>query len=220
MNIFVLHWKPRKAARWHVDKHICKMIIETCQLLYTAHWIHFYPHLKQYKSAVALSKAQKQLSVPEYMLSAPICQTTKEPTYRPCHIFHPCAKWTRACNGNYRWLATLGRELAREYRFRFHKEHSCEAHVEWLYANMPPTIQRFPRRPFVMAMAPEYKNSKNPIVSYRHYYRTAKKELLKYTGRHPPHWLAVTTARPSATVSSMSAATVSAARPFVSSISS
>ena len=55
MNIFVLHWKPRKAARWHVDKHICKMIIETCQLLYTAHWIHFYPHLRQYKSVVALS---------------------------------------------------------------------------------------------------------------------------------------------------------------------
>jgi len=193
MNIFVLHWKPRKAARWQVDKHIIKMILETCQLLYTAHWILFYPELRQYKSAVALSKAQKQLSVPDYMLSAPMCQTTKEPTYRPCHTYHPCAKWTRACNGNYRWLATLGRELAREYRFRFHKEHSCEAHVEWLYANMPPTIQRYPRRPFVMAMAPEYQISKNPIVSYRHYYRTAKKEFLKYTGRHPPHWLAVST---------------------------
>ena len=63
MNIFVLHWKPRKAARWHVDKHIVKMILETCQLLYTAHWIHFYPHLKQYKSAVALSKAMLNASL-------------------------------------------------------------------------------------------------------------------------------------------------------------
>jgi len=189
MNIFILHWNPRKAARWHLDKHVVKMILETAQLLYTAHWVLFYPDLKQHKSVMALSKAQKQLPVPEYMRTAPLCETTQEPTYRPCHTHHPCAKWARTCNGNYRWLAELGRELAREYRFRFKKTHSCEAHVEWLYANMPPTIQRYPRRPFIMAMAPEYRISKNPIVSYRHYYRTAKHELLKYTGRHEPHWL-------------------------------
>lgn len=188
MNIFALHWKTRKAARWHLDKHVVKMILETCQLLYTAHWAAYFPHLLEQKSAVGLSKAQKQLSVPECMTSAPRCQTTNEPSYRPCHIHHPCARWARATAGNYRWLADLGRELAREFRYRFHKVHSCEAHIEWLSNHVPP-IQEGERQPFAMAMAAEYQISKNPIVSYRHYYRTSKSSLLKYTGRRMPHWI-------------------------------
>jgi hypothetical protein len=191
MNIFVLHWKQRKAARWHVDRHVVKMLLETCQLLYTAHWVLAYPHLRECKSAVALSREQKKLEVPEYMWSAPICETTGKPTYRPCHVWHPCAKWTRVCSGNYLWLAKLGQELAREFRFRFKKEHSCEKHIEWLAENLPLTIRMFPRRGFAIAMDAQYKISKDPIVCYRNYYRTSKKErgLVKYTGRQVPHWL-------------------------------
>lgn len=119
MNIFILHWNPRKCAKWHGDKHCIKMLLETCQLLYTAHWILYYPELRQYTSAIALSRQQKQLEVPDYMWLAPVNNTTNEPGYRPCHIHHPCAKWTRVCSGNYLWLAELGLELAREYTFRF-----------------------------------------------------------------------------------------------------
>jgi len=36
MNIFFLHWKPKKAARYHLDRHVVKMILETMQLLCTA----------------------------------------------------------------------------------------------------------------------------------------------------------------------------------------
>jgi hypothetical protein len=191
MNIFVLHWKQRKAARWHVDKHVIKMLLETCQLLYTAHWVLFYPQLRECKSVIVLSKTQKQLSIPEYMLMAPICESTKQPTYRPCHVLHPCAKWTRVCSGNYLWLAKLGIELAREYRFRFGKVHSCEKHIVWLNNNLPPSIKHFPRRKFAIAMNEQYIISKNPIICYRHYYRTSKQErgLIKYTNRHTPHWL-------------------------------
>ena len=39
MNIFFLHFNPRKAAEYHCDKHVVKMILETAQLLYTAHWV-------------------------------------------------------------------------------------------------------------------------------------------------------------------------------------
>ena len=39
MNIFFLHFAPRRAAEYHCDKHVVKMILETAQLLYTAHWI-------------------------------------------------------------------------------------------------------------------------------------------------------------------------------------
>ena len=39
MNIFYLHREPDIAAQMHVDKHCVKMILETCQLLSTAHRI-------------------------------------------------------------------------------------------------------------------------------------------------------------------------------------
>lgn len=37
MNIFFLDKDPKKAAEYHVDKHVVKMILETAQLLSTAH---------------------------------------------------------------------------------------------------------------------------------------------------------------------------------------
>ena len=39
MNIFVLSVIPREAAKYHCDKHVVKMILETAQLLYCAHWV-------------------------------------------------------------------------------------------------------------------------------------------------------------------------------------
>jgi hypothetical protein len=40
MNIFFLSLDPTEAARLHCDKHVVKMILETAQLLYTAHWMY------------------------------------------------------------------------------------------------------------------------------------------------------------------------------------
>jgi hypothetical protein len=39
MNIFMLSWDPAECARFHCDKHVVKMIIESAQLLYSAHWL-------------------------------------------------------------------------------------------------------------------------------------------------------------------------------------
>lgn len=198
MNIFVLHPNQHKAARWHVDKHVVKMLLETTQLLYTAHWVLFYPELQTYKSAVALSRAQKKLEVPEYMWQAPDCEASGEPGYRPCHVWHPCAKWARASSDNYLWLAKLGLELAKEFTFRFKKEHSCEKHIKWLYDNLPLDIEMGPILNFAIAMDNQYKISKDPIVCYRHFYRTSKAErgLIKYTGRNMPHFLRGTRTSP------------------------
>jgi hypothetical protein len=40
MNIFYLHPVPAIAAGMHCDKHVGKMLIETCQLLATTHHLH------------------------------------------------------------------------------------------------------------------------------------------------------------------------------------
>ena len=192
MNIFALHWRQRKAARWHCDKHVVKMLLETVQLLYTAHWVLAYPELRDCRSAVGLARRQRELAVPASMAlaSAPVGKNGCH--YRPCHVWHPCAVWTRKTSGNYAWLAVLGLELAREFRWRYGHEHACEAHAVWLAANPPPTIRKWPRQPFAIAMDDSYKVSSDPIVVYRHYYRTAKADagLLTYTRREMPHWLA------------------------------
>jgi hypothetical protein len=39
MNIFVLDANPITAARFHNDRHVVKMILESCQLLATAHHV-------------------------------------------------------------------------------------------------------------------------------------------------------------------------------------
>lgn len=38
MNIFALDEYPKTAARWHVDKHIVKMILESAQILCTVNY--------------------------------------------------------------------------------------------------------------------------------------------------------------------------------------
>ena len=39
MNIFVLDKDPKKAAKYHCDKHCVKMILEAGQMLCVAHWV-------------------------------------------------------------------------------------------------------------------------------------------------------------------------------------
>lgn len=39
MNIFFLDSDPHKCAKYHNDKHVVKMILETAQLLCGVHWI-------------------------------------------------------------------------------------------------------------------------------------------------------------------------------------
>ena len=39
MNLFILDGNPQLAARYHCDKHVVKMILETTQLLYTTHYV-------------------------------------------------------------------------------------------------------------------------------------------------------------------------------------
>ncbi|ADL12737.1 pyrimidine dimer DNA glycosylase/endonuclease V [Acetohalobium arabaticum] len=39
MNIFVLDENIQKCAKYHADKHVIKMILESAQLLCSAHWM-------------------------------------------------------------------------------------------------------------------------------------------------------------------------------------
>jgi hypothetical protein len=193
MNIFLLELDPTKCAQAHADKHVVKMLLEACQLLYTAHWVIAYPHLLEYKAPVKLAMVQKHLAIPETLRTAPpSLSRPEEPGFRPCHIHHPCAVWVRETTANYTFLANLAIALAEEFKYRYPKKgaHACEAHAHWLLNHFPEFMMDIPQTPFVQAMDIQYRRA-DPIEGYRNYYRTSKKErgLLKYTKRPVPDWV-------------------------------
>lgn len=168
MNIFYLSYKTSRCARWHCDKHVVKMILETAQLLYTAHWV---------------------ISVTPDFSTAPCRKNKTERGYLSIrNKNHPSAIWTRASIDHYMWLCRLGLSLCKEYHYRFgNKKHACEEHLVWLLAN-PPGLPRAGWSQPTQAMPDVYKN-KNSLIAYRKYYSYGKSHILTYTGRHAPHWI-------------------------------
>ena len=78
MNIFFLDLNQRKCAKWHVDKHVVKMILESTQLL----WSVFY-HDSPY-----IIKDEEKIFFPDF-----IPENIK--IYKLTHKNHPMALWTR-----------------------------------------------------------------------------------------------------------------------------
>jgi hypothetical protein len=107
MNIFFLSFNPKTAAEYHCDKHVVKMILETAQLLYTAHWI----------------------ASPRDMLP--------QNAYKQTHYNHPSAIWVRESLDNYKWLCELGLALCAEYTYRYKRRHLTQSHLEWLASHPP-----------------------------------------------------------------------------------
>lgn len=169
MNIFFLSAIPRKAAQEHCDRHVVKMILESTQLLWTAH----------------------------HATKTPI-PADAPPPYKPLNPNHPCGRWVRASRINYLWLCALAACLVAEYHYRYpHKSgyphgrpHACEPHIAWLTANPPPSLPMIRMTPPALAMPPEYHVPDDPVASYRAYYMGQKRDrgLLVYTRRSPPEW--------------------------------
>lgn len=192
MNLFILSIDPKGAAEAHGDKHVVKMILEACQMLYSAHWVAVHPELLKERSAIKISKAQKALPVPDHISSAPKRKSADEPGFRPVHLHHPCTIWIRECLGNYMWAVDLALALADEYEFRWPgRTHSCKAHAQWLKNNLPPGISHCDRNGFAIAMDDEYRVPNDPLASYIKYYKGSKKDrnLTTYTRRTPPAFL-------------------------------
>lgn len=160
MNIFLLSLCIKKCAKYHCDKHVVKMILETTQLLYTAHWV-----LNSHES-----------------IRQTITNKEKLTPYKPFAKNHPCGKWVRECQCNYKWLVKLGLELCKEYKKRYSKTHKCEKHLEWLKLNIPNYKNICEKEEITIlpqAMPDQYK-TKNPknnndiVEAYRRYYINEK----------------------------------------------
>jgi hypothetical protein len=161
MNIFYLSKDPRKCARYHVDKHVVKMIVETAQLLSTA----------------LVKNGYRSIQSPD------------TPIYKPTHPNHPSNIWARASQANFEWLHDLGIELCKEYEFRYKREHKTKAtlgNILFVYtvleAKKSFSTDSFTPPPAVMPN--EFIIEGRSIASYRNYYSNDKFRLLRYSGRN------------------------------------
>lgn len=177
MNIFFLDKNPEKAAQAHYDTHVVKMILETAQLLSTAHRV--LDGIQTTKPTKAGHQRKTYVFLDE----------RETQYYKATHMNHPCAVWVRESSENYLWTYKLFLELLKEYSFRFKKTHKTSSLKEAL-SKPPDNIKRGAFTMPPSAMEEEYKvDMNNSIDNYRNYYRTSKLRLKRYTNRREPDWL-------------------------------
>ena len=163
MNIFFLSRDPYESARMQCDKHVVKMILESAQLLSTAHRI----------------LDGNDLNVlPDHR---------EELFYRVTHKNHPSAKWARESVENYNWLVDHLDGLLSEYTHRYYKTHKC---FDMLYDIQSPPKELvnwdWTEPPSCM---PDDCKIGTVVENYREYYRKHKLHFCKWTNREPPNWI-------------------------------
>ena len=178
MNIFAIENDPVDCAVSMVDRHVVKMVLETAQLLSTAHRI--------LDGEMYIGKTATGRNVKRWRLS----DEREQHLYSATHINHPSAVWCRDTNNNYNWLYVHFCGLLSEYTYRYGKVHKCEAMKEWLM-QAPYSIPISRLTPVTPAMPDEYKVPHDSVASYRNYYRGAKQRMHKWTKREAPEWINV-----------------------------
>lgn len=177
MNIFYISADPAQAAEWMVDKHVVKMILESAQLLCTAHRIH--------DGKETLGKSATGRNVKRWLLP----DAREHVLYSATHINHPSAVWCRQSVMNYNWLADHMFALLYEYTHRYNKEHKVQGELSYMLQSPPFKLKEYDMTKMPSAMADEYKISDDPLVNYRNYYKIGKARMHKWTNRQPPEWI-------------------------------
>lgn len=145
MNIFYLDNNPTSAARMQCDRHVVKMILESAQLLSTAH---------------------RELDGDDW--------ADQQGLYKRTHKNHPSAVWARCSADNYQWLFRHFLALCDEYSYRYGKTHKSDDKFRHVLSFSPTNIstnESFTPPP--QCMPDEYK-SDNTIIGYRQYYALDK----------------------------------------------
>ena len=160
MNIFYLDKNPKIAAQMMCDKHVVKMILESAQMLCTAHRV---------------------LDGDKY--------AEKMGLYKLAHKNHPSTIWVRSSELNYRWLWEHYVALMNEYTYRYGKTHATSKlrnALDKTPDNMPPiqlTDTPFTDPPQCM---PAYCKGDDTVKAYQTYYIVEKSGFAKWTNRVPP----------------------------------
>lgn len=184
MNIFYIDRDPVQAAEWMVDKHVVKMILESAQLLSTAHRVLDGRQVTEQKY-VNGSMPPRYRNMKRYKLD----DAREDVIYVATHINHPSAVWCRTSIQNYDWLVDHFFALMREYTYRYGKEHKCYGEISYMLQSPPKNLQEYDWTPMPSCMAEEYIISNDPLTNYRNYYKIGKARMHSWKNRQPPEWI-------------------------------
>jgi len=180
MNIFVIDKNPVIAAQEHCDKHVVKMILESAQMLSTAHRI--LDGDEERAPSVSGKTMSRYWRLDDY----------REPIlYRAVHMKHPCTIWTMESQLNYLWHYQLFEELCDEFTYRYDKVHSTDKKLRTILKTLPNNIPFTKKKtPFRLAMGsnPECMHD-DPVKSYREFYKTKQERFsMTWKKRPTPAW--------------------------------
>lgn len=163
MNIFILSLCIIECATFHCNAHCLKMCTEYAQLLCSAHRI----------------------------LDEDLEQEFDKVCYKKSHKNHPCAIWVRQSSSNYLWLYELFKCLCREFTRRFGGIHLSQKKLQKFLGKLPKNIPIGPLTPFAQAITNKKIQESDPVLAYRIFYLTNKKEkgILSWKTRDQPPWI-------------------------------
>lgn len=197
MNIFYISECPRQAAEWMVDKHVVKMILESAQLLSTAHRVIDGQQLEvTYKipaKVVEMPFEGTKIVKPAKMRKKKVWvleDGRNDTLYNATHINHPSAVWARESVSNYIWLAEHMLALGDEYRFRYGKTHKTIEKLGYILQSPPLGLINYAPTQMPSCMPEEYiLGSQDPISNYRNYYKYGKARMHAWKKREAPSWI-------------------------------
>lgn len=161
-----------------VDKHVVKMILESAQLLCTAHRI--------LDGRMIAAKSKTGRNVKRFVLD----DQRDVVLYVATHVNHPSAVWARQSVENYNWLYEHFYALGQEYTYRYNKKHKCfDGDMSYMLQSPPHNLREYDMTPMPSAMSDEYKISDDPITNYRNYYKVGKARMHAWKNRNPPEWI-------------------------------
>jgi hypothetical protein len=166
MNIFILDLNMENSAKYLVDKHCVKMILEHCQILCSA--LHINPDLKQ------------QLGINDI-------------PYKLTHAKHPCVIWASKNYNNYCYLVAYTNAINREYKYRYAKDHksylllkNCKL-ISSKFITLGKSLAIEELSP--AKCMPLDCQTESIVDSYRCYYKNYKQHIFSWTKRRSPSWL-------------------------------
>ena len=177
MNIFILDNNPQTAAQNMCDKHVVKMIVESAQMLSTAHRVL---DGEQYIELSANNRRIKRWKSPYELM--------EDILYKASFVGHPCTQWVMENDKNYYWLAEHAYALCKEYTRRYGKVHKTEDMISLIRYRKPVNIPISNSiTPFAQAMPDEYKNE-SAVEAYRAYYLGEKTYFAEWKNAETPSW--------------------------------
>ena len=180
MNLFILDKDPVKAAQLQCDKHVVKMIVESAQMLSTAH------RMLDGSLTRAPSKSGKT-KVKAWVLP----DDREDVLYKAVHMNHPCTVWTMKSNNNYTWHWVHFAALCDEYTYRYKKVHATDKLLREKLKALPRNIEvgYLTLQPLAMKSNPECMFPSDPVKSYRMFYQTKQERFkMAWTEREVPEW--------------------------------